>query len=333
MLRWFLLFAGGLFLSLVLTPLVRRLAAAAGALDQPDPRKVHRHPTPRWGGLALFAAVWVPFGVFLVVDHRASAAIGTVRAPFFTETIGLFLASVTVTLVGLADDRWGVPSRIKLLGQLGAAALLAAFELRIQGISNPVGKSWIGFAPWLAYGVTLLWVTAIVNAVNFIDGLDGLAAGVVTIAAITFFVVAVRTEPGLAKWIDRGHLYLTAALCVTIAGAAVGFLRYNFHPASIFMGDTGSMLLGILLAGASLMGTMKTAALPVLLPGLILGIPLLDVTLAIVRRVRKHARLDAPDREHLHHLLLSSGLSHRQAVLAVYLFCTVLSLLAVLFTK
>jgi len=326
-------FGGALVVSLALTPFVRRLAIRAGAMDRPDARKVHDAPVPRWGGLALFGAVAVSFGAFLALDPRARAALANARAPFGREILGVALACVTVVLVGLADDRWGVPAKLKFAGQLLAAGMLVMFELRIQGFRNPFGSAWVALPVWAAAAVTMLWVVSIVNAVNFMDGLDGLAAGVVAIAAATFFAVAILHEPSLKKWLDRGHLYFTAALCAAIAGAAVGFLRHNFHPATIFMGDTGSMLLGVLLAAASLMGTMKIAAVTVLVPGLILGIPLLDVTWAVVRRFRKRVRLDAPDREHLHHRLLASGLSHRQAVLAVYLFCTVLSLFAVLLSR
>ncbi|WP_027717641.1 glycosyltransferase family 4 protein [Desulfovirgula thermocuniculi] len=285
--------------SYLATPWVRRVAFRLGAVDRPDARKVHREPMPRLGGVAVYAAF---------------VAAVIVAVPKSLEVLGLLLGLTLVTLVGVADDVRGLSPRLKLAGQVVSALALLPFGIEIYFVTNPLNGHLVDLG-WLGLPLTVFWVVAVTNAVNLIDGLDGLAGGVSLIAALTMAAV------GFVQWkffgaADQQEVILLALL---LAAALLGFLRHNFHPASIFLGDAGSMLLGYALAAMAVMGLTKSVtAVAVVLPLLILGIPLLDTFMAILRRYFNRRPIFAPDKEHLHHQLLALGLSHRQAVLTIY---------------
>jgi UDP-GlcNAc:undecaprenyl-phosphate/decaprenyl-phosphate GlcNAc-1-phosphate transferase len=299
-----------------LTPLVRRLAVRFGAIDQPSERKLHVVPTPTMGGLAM----WVSFLV----------AIGVSRfLPFFdsmNETAAEPLAAVvTCTLMtglGVIDDRRGTSALAKLTAQIFIAGVLVLLGVQLAFFVLP-GYWTVVLGTDEAVPLTILWVVAAANAINLVDGLDGLAAGMVGIAAATFFVYMVR------DFSDTGSV--AALLSVITVGICVGFLPWNFHPARIFMGDTGSMLLGMLVAIATISGVgrnpfppsqgeVAVIALPLLVPLLVLGIPFLDVLLAIVRRTRKGLGIAHADKEHIFHHLMDIGHGHRGAVMLMYLW-------------
>jgi UDP-GlcNAc:undecaprenyl-phosphate GlcNAc-1-phosphate transferase len=299
-----------------LTPLVRRLAVRFGAIDQPSERKLHVVPTPTMGGLAM----WVGFLV----------AIGVSRfLPFFdsmNETAAEPLAAVvTCTLMtglGVIDDRRGTSALAKLTAQIFIAGILVLLGVQLAYFVLP-GYWTVVLGTDEAVPLTILWVVAAANAINLVDGLDGLAAGMVGIAAATFFVYMVR------DFSDTGSV--AALLSVITVGICVGFLPWNFHPARIFMGDTGSMLLGMLVAIATISGVgrnpfppsqgeVAVIALPLLVPLLVLGIPFLDVLLAIVRRTRKGLGIAHADKEHIFHHLMDIGHGHRGAVMLMYLW-------------
>ena len=299
-----------------LTPLVRRLAIRFGAIDQPSERKLHVVPTPTMGGLAM----WIGFLV----------AIGVSRfLPFFdsmNETAAEPLAAVvTCTLMtglGVIDDRRGTSALAKLTAQIFIAGVLVLLGVQLAFFVLP-GYWTVVLGTDEAVPLTILWVVAAANAINLVDGLDGLAAGMVGIAAATFFVYMVR------DFSDTGSV--AALLSVITVGICVGFLPWNFHPAKIFMGDTGSMLLGMLVAIATISGVGRTPfppsqgevaviALPLLVPLLVLGIPFLDVLLAIVRRTRKGLGIAHADKEHIFHHLMDIGHGHRGAVMLMYLW-------------
>jgi UDP-GlcNAc:undecaprenyl-phosphate/decaprenyl-phosphate GlcNAc-1-phosphate transferase len=299
-----------------LTPLVRRLAIRFGAIDQPSERKLHVVPTPTMGGLAM----WIGFLV----------AIGVSRfLPFFdsmNETAAEPLAAVvTCTLMtglGVIDDRRGTSALAKLTAQIFIAGVLVLLGVQLAFFVLP-GYWTVVLGTDEAVPLTILWVVAAVNAINLVDGLDGLAAGMVGIAAATFFVYMVR------DFSDTGSV--AALLSVITVGICVGFLPWNFHPAKIFMGDTGSMLLGMLVAIATISGVgrnpfppsqgeVAVIALPLLVPLLVLGIPFLDVLLAIVRRTRKGLGIAHADKEHIFHHLMDIGHGHRGAVMLMYLW-------------
>lgn len=301
-----------LMLSLVFTPVVRRLAVALRVIDHPGRRKVHRTPMPRLGGVAVYAA-WAA-ALLLAAHLPRDAQLMSLLKPVIV--LGGF-----VVLFGAFDDRYDLPGRMKLLGQVIAASLIFSLGYRIELITNPFGGDWVFPLP-LSYLLTVLWVVGMMNAVNLIDGLDGLATGIVGIASLGLIFASFQAQA-------QASMVIFAAL----AGACAGFLRYNFHPASIFLGDSGSQMLGYLMAVTPLMETQykAAAAAALLVPLTALALPIFDTGLAFIRRVRWRQSIFRADKYHLHHRLLKMGLSHEQVVLFMYLICGYLSLMAVLF--
>jgi UDP-GlcNAc:undecaprenyl-phosphate/decaprenyl-phosphate GlcNAc-1-phosphate transferase len=306
-------------------PLVRRLAYRLGAVDTPsDPRKVHREPVPTLGGIAMF-------GGFLVA--MAAAALLPGFGPLFestSEPIALLVGAGVIVLIGIADDLMGLPPTVKLAGHIVAALGVVVFGIQLVYVWVP-GLGVIALSPDLGLVLTILALVAMINAVNLIDGLDGLAAGVAMIAAVAFYLFTVRSEPsGLAEAIPTSATLVAAV----VAGMCAGFLLHNWHPARIFMGDTGAMLLGLLLGAAGVAFVGRTTApsnadfygsVPLLVPALVLAIPFLDTAFAVARRAVSRQPLSVADKGHLHHLLLAFGHSHRRAVLVLYYWSAVLA--------
>lgn len=292
-----LLLAGGI--TLAATPWVRRQAFRWGAVDRPNARKVHKGVMPRLGGLAVYAG----FVTAVLVTIQPTRSL-----------YGLLLGMTLIMLLGALDDIRGLSPRVKLAGQVAAALVLLPLGVQVYFVTNPFNGHIVDLG-WLGIPITIFWVVAVTNAVNLIDGLDGLAGGVSCIAALTMAVV------GWTQWQVFGAAGQREIimLALMLAAALLGFLRYNFHPAKIFLGDSGSMLLGYTLAVMAIMGLTKSVtAVSVLVPLVILGIPLLDTFFAVLRRYHRHRPIFQPDKEHLHHQLLALGLSHRQAVLVIY---------------
>jgi len=311
-------FAVALIVALAITPLIILLAKKTGAMDAPNARKVHKKPIPRIGGLAIYAGFMASI-IFVVIKYGLDAEM-------IRETVGLMLSGTLIVALGLVDDYKNLPAKIKLLGQICAAAMLVlVFDVRIDFVTDPFGD-YIYLdnfpIPHLAIPVTMFWLVGLTNTVNLIDGLDGLAAGVAAIASFTILLVA----------LEQGFI-LVAVMTAALAGAAVGFLKYNFNPAEIFMGDTGSMFLGFMLAGISVTGAVKSVAtIALVVPIFALGLPILDTTFAIVRRVRGGVPIFKPDKGHLHHRLLSVGFTQRQAVLLMYVISALFGLSAIALT-
>ncbi|MCG0275756.1 MAG: undecaprenyl/decaprenyl-phosphate alpha-N-acetylglucosaminyl 1-phosphate transferase [Thermosediminibacteraceae bacterium] len=292
-------------LAYIATPKVIRLAWKIGAIDVPkDARRVHKKPTPRLGGLAIFAAFTLVGLVTLPLDH--------------SPIRGMLIGGAFIVAVGVLDDIFGLPAKIKLLLQVAAAYILVLFGLKVEFITNPFGGL-LHLGKW-SVPVTLFWVVGITNTLNFIDGLDGLAAGIAAIASVTMMVVNIS--------LGQTNAILITAL---LAGAALGFLPYNFNPAKIFMGDTGAMFLGYILAAVAVYGTVKSAtAIALIVPILALGLPIFDTAFAIIRRFINGKPIMQADRGHIHHRLLDVGFSQRQAVVYMYLMSLALGLCAVL---
>lgn len=294
-----------LVLSLVVTPWVIRLAHRLGAMDEPDQRKMHAFPMPRLGGLAVYLA----FISTLLITQ-----------PLTTPLWGLVCGATLIVLLGMWDDVRGISPWLKFTGQIVAALTLIPFGIHFEFLTNPFGG--IVFLGLWGIPLTVFWLVAVTNAVNLIDGLDGLASGTALIASLTLAVVA----------FTLGNVPVVAVTLI-LAGAILGFLRYNFHPARVFLGDTGSMFLGFTLATLAVMGLTKGAtALSVIIPVVILGIPLTDTAFAVLRRFRNKKPIFYPDKGHLHHRLLGAGLTHRGAVLTMYGVNVVLGGSAVLLT-
>lgn len=289
--------------TLILTPLVRHGAQALGLCDEPSCRRINTIPILTGGGIAIWGGI---MGALVLA------------MPLTPSVQAIMLGGTAVFLLGCVDDFLELSPRIKLLGQIGAALLILPFGLQIQFVTNPWGGM-IFLGIW-GLPLTVLWVVGITNTVNFIDGLDGLAAGVVAIASVTLTVVA---------W-QEGQME-AARLTLLVAGAALAFLLFNFHPARIIMGDSGAMLLGYFLATASILGALKSAtAMTLLVPILALGVPITDTLLAIIRRRANGHPISLADKDHIHHRLLRAGFSHRGAVLTVYVISILLGTMAVL---
>ncbi len=301
---------------LLATPPVKKLAVWLGAIDLPQDRKVHKNPTPTLGGIAIFLGVLV--AVLLVklltaFTHWPSAPDGVRQALGAPEFLGILVSSSMIMVLGMVDDlRWLSPWA-KLGGQVIASLTLIAFGVNIGTISWRAGNTLdLSGSPILSILLTLLWMVFFTNVINLIDGLDGLAAGISAIAAGAFFIYG--TQVGLDQSIVQAMLVAAA-----VGGACLGFLRYNFNPAKIFMGDCGAQFLGFLLGAISIQGILKRTAVATLFtPLIILAIPVGDTLLAIVRRTRARQPFHQPDKNHIHHRLLQIGHSQRQAVLLIY---------------
>ena len=307
----------------VLTFYVIRFASRKGAVVLPDERRVHDRPTPTIGGLAMVGG--------FVVSFATAYALPQFHQVFHssTEAVGILLAALTMAGVGLIDDLRDVSAPAKVAGQVLAASILTFFGATMFYFRVPFAGV-VVLAPSIVPLLTALWVVAMANAINLIDGLDGLASGIVAIASIAFFVYA-------DKLVGLGSLSPTTIgpLVAIIAGAVcVGFLPHNFHPAKIFMGDTGALFLGLLMAASTSVVGGRTSDVsgetffffaPLFIPFVILGVPMADMLFAIVRRTAKRASVSTPDKAHLHHRLLQMGHGHRRSVLILWAWTLVLS--------
>ncbi|HET6282418.1 MAG TPA: undecaprenyl/decaprenyl-phosphate alpha-N-acetylglucosaminyl 1-phosphate transferase [Polyangia bacterium] len=287
----------------LLTPLIRTLALRLGVLDHAlSSRKIHGRPVPRLGGIAIVAAFYVP----LIALNFFRSEVGRMFLAERNQAVGLFMGGLLIAFLGIYDDLWGAGAKRKFVVQFAVAGLLYYLGFRIDAVANPFGEPL--HLGWAGLPFTLLWMVGVVNAMNLIDGLDGLAGGVGLVAVITTFLVALQ----------RGHP-LMILFCAALGGAILGFLFYNFNPASIFMGDTGSMFIGFVLAAAAIQTNQKSStAVAVIIPAIALGLPILDTILAMSRRAVRGRPLFRADKEHIHHRLIAVGLSHRQAVLLLY---------------
>ena len=294
-------FALALGIVILLTPAIGQMARRIGAVDAPEARRLNELPIPRLGGIALFLGILVPSLAFLEIN---------------SETRGLLLGASIAATVGAIDDFRGLTWWQKLGGQVTAAAVPAAFGIYIDRFTFPLlTDPYIELPTWLGVGATIVWVVALMNMVNFLDGMDGLAAGVCGIAGFTFAVIALSLGKPTA-----------AVFSAIVAGACFGFLRHNFFPARIFMGDSGALLLGYALATIAIQGLLKTASTVVLFfPLVMLAIPILDTTFVLARRIKHGQKLYAADQSHLHFRFLRRGFSQRRAALTMYAWCVTLA--------
>jgi UDP-GlcNAc:undecaprenyl-phosphate GlcNAc-1-phosphate transferase len=319
----------------LLTPWVRRLAIRAGALDIPDARRVHTEPIPRWGGLAIYIGVAVGMlaGLARLYLLAPSDSVFLGRALQF---LGLLLVGTGVLVVGMLDDRKQFSALVQMGALLLAGLVVQLFGVQIEGFAAPIGGKfsearWIPLGAW-AIPITALWIFVVSKTMDTIDGLDGLAAGVSAIAALALALMALQAADLLDQPYPNWLIAITAA---AIAGAAGGFLRYNFNPARIFMGTGGAQFLGFMLGGLSVIGAFKTAtAFAMLIPVLVFGLPFLDAGLAVVRRLLSGQPIHKPDKKHIHHQLLERGLNQRQTVLILYGIAAAMAVVAlILFRK
>lgn len=303
-----LCFSIAFVMALVLTPVAKSIAYKIGAIDVPkDKRRMHKEPTPRLGGLAIYFGFLISIVFFARLDK---------------QLLGILAGSLIILIVGIIDDVKQIRASIKLVAQIIAALIVAFCNVRISAISMPVGLVDGGILSLGIFSIpiTVLWIVGATNAVNLIDGLDGLAAGICSIATFSLFFIAILA--GEAS---------VAILAAALAGSCLGFLPYNFNPAKIFMGDTGSTFLGYMLSIICIQGLFKGyVVISFIVPFLILGLPIFDTTFAILRRIKNKKPIMSPDRGHLHHRLMDMGLSQKQTVAILYVIAMILGLSAVM---
>jgi UDP-GlcNAc:undecaprenyl-phosphate GlcNAc-1-phosphate transferase len=295
---------------------MRAIARKYNIADHPSERRINTKTVPRAGGLAV-AGAFALIGTLLVIfSAQLGLSAGSGSAELTSDgAAALLLGTVIAGVIGLIDDRYDLRARWQIVGQFLIALIPIAFGLRIAFISNPFGAGDLLFPDAIALGVTIFWTLGMQNSMNFIDGLDGLSGGISLFAAVTLGVIALPTSP------------LLAALSFTLAGALAGFLRFNFYPASIYMGTSGILAVAYALAVLALLGTAKVAAAL-----LILGVPIIDALFVIVGRIAAGRSPYTPDESHIHRRLLSYGFSHRGSVLVLYALTAALSILALLLT-
>ncbi|NHM29980.1 glycosyltransferase family 4 protein [Neobacillus terrae] len=294
------------FAAILLTPLVKKLAFKIGATDKPNKRKVHQRIMPRLGGLAIYISFLI--GIFMI-------------KPLSEYHMPIVLGSLIIILTGIIDDVKEISPKVKLAGQIAAAFIVVFMgEINIEFINLPFGGR-IDFGI-MSIPITMIWIVGVTNAINLIDGLDGLAAGVSTIALFTIAGMALM----------MGNMYVLA-MALILAASTLGFLLYNFHPAKIFMGDTGALFLGFMISVLALLGYKNVTFISLLVPVIILGVPLSDTFFAIIRRLVNKKPLSAPDKSHLHHCLLKAGFSHKQTVLLIYAMSAMFGLAAFIFSQ
>jgi UDP-GlcNAc:undecaprenyl-phosphate GlcNAc-1-phosphate transferase len=316
--------------SYLLTPWVREWAVRAGVMDIPDPRRVHKEPVPRWGGLAIYIGVLLGMlaGLLRLYLLAPSAEVFFTRA---MPILGLLLIGTGVLIAGMLDDKKGFSAFVQAGILLMAGLLVQPFGVRIEGFMAPLGGSfhdarWVALGVW-AIPVTAIWMFVISKTMDTIDGLDGLAAGVSAIAALSLALMALQAADILNQPYPNWLIAISAA---AIAGASAGFLRHNFNPARIFMGTGGAQFLGFMLAGLAVIGAFKAATVfAIVIPVLVFGLPLIDAVNVVLRRALSGHPIHKPDKRHIHHQLLERGLSHRQTVLLLYGITLLLALLAV----
>lgn len=300
-------FFSAVIISFVMTPMARRLAIRVGAMDVPkETRKIHNKPMPYFGGLAIYVAIISCMFVYM---------------PHNSTNYYIMAGATIIVLAGVIDDMYDMPAKVKLLIQILAALVAIRGGVQIHFITNPLSETGMSYLfNGLSFIITLFWIVGITNTINLIDGLDGLASGVASIAATTLLFTAARL----------GHDFIVMQ-CAIIAGASLGFLPFNFNPAKIFMGDTGSLLLGYMLAVTSVSGMVKSvAAIALAVPVFALGLPILDTAFAIIRRYLNKKPIMEADKDHLHHKLMRFGLNQRQTVLVMYFISMLLGSVSVI---
>lgn len=266
-----------------------------GLVDLPNERKIHKIPVSRLGGVAIWSSTMLTFLLLVFLSYY----------PYGSLLSGILLGGSLMFLLGLIDDVYNLNAKFKLFIQIAIVTIVYLLGVKIDTIFNPFSLGDVIELGWLSYPITLLWVVGICNAVNFIDGVDGLAGSVITVNSITLAIVAVAMTPSNS---------ISALIAFILAGSMLAFLAYNFNPAKIFMGDSGALFAGFLLATLSITGVMKTATLAILLPFVVLAVPIIDITFSSLRRILKGHSPFVADAEHIHHKLLKAGFSQNSTV-------------------
>ncbi len=295
-----------------IVPLVIEFSQKEGLVDLPNERKIHKLPISRLGGIAIWSSAMLTFLVLVLLSYY----------PYGSLLSGILLGGSLMFLLGLVDDIYNLNAKFKLVIQLMVATIVYLLGVQIDTIFTPFNGGILHLGI-LAYPITVLWIVGISNAVNFIDGVDGLAGSVITVSSIALALISVAMTPAQP---------ITALIAFILAGSMLAFLTFNFNPAKIFMGDSGALFSGFLLATLSIAGVMKGAALAVLLPFLVLAVPIIDITFSSIRRIMKGKSPFVADAEHIHHKLLKAGLSQKKTVAVLTFIAIVGGALATYFT-
>ena len=318
-LKYILILGGTFFISVFLTPLIRLLAFRIGAVDYPNARRINKKPMPSAGGLAIFMSFGLATLLMMPLIMKTNWGLRT----YFDYMWPVILSAAVIVLTGLIDDVKELGPKAKMVGiLLGASMIWFLTDFRLDDFKIPFGGPHLYFAPWLSFLLTVLWIISITNAVNLLDGLDGLVSGVSMISLITMGIVSYFFLPG-------HPLFLPLTIFLLVAAIA-GFFPYNYHPAIIYLGDTGALFIGFMIAVLSLQGLKNATAVAVVTPMVILGVPITDTFLAIVRRKLSGQKISEADRRHLHHRLLSLGLTHRGTVLVIYGISSIFAMISLL---
>ena len=318
-LQFILVLIATFLISLILTPFVKLLAFKIDAVDYPNARRINKKPMPSAGGLAILLAFTIATLLLLPMITKGYVA----KTSYLTYTLPVVVGGWIIGLTGLVDDIKELSPRLKMLGIfIGASVIWFFTDFRLDDFKIPFGGPFLHFDPWLSYILTVVWIISITNAVNLIDGLDGLVSGVSIISLVTMGIVSYFFLP------DH-NVFLTLTIFVLVMSIA-GFFPYNYHPAIIYLGDTGALFIGFMIAVLSLQGLKNATAVAVITPMIILGVPITDTFLAIVRRTLSGQKFYTPDKRHLHHRLLSLGLTHRGTVLVIYGISMIFAMISLL---
>ncbi|MCD6312175.1 MAG: undecaprenyl/decaprenyl-phosphate alpha-N-acetylglucosaminyl 1-phosphate transferase [Elusimicrobia bacterium] len=309
---------------LVFEPAFINLAEKKRVYDKPSGRKIHTRLVPLWGGLGIWVSVWAGMAALYFIFGEVRVYL----ADNFSAVNGVFLGSLIILITGMADDKQAVSPTVKLLAQTIAVMMVLIYGVEITGFKIPF-MSYVMFPRLVSIMITAVWLLAFTNVINLIDGVDGLACGISAIAAFTFSVVIIiEAAFGL---LPGGNFF--ALLSLLLSGACVGFLYFNFPPAGVFLGDSGSLLLGFFLGIIAIQGMLKmTAAIALVIPVMVVALPVFDVLSAIIRRRRAHVPIMRADSEHIHHKLLRGGWSSREISLLMYNLTLILSIVAIMAT-
>lgn len=310
MVEYFIPFVTAIIISFFMTPIARKIAIKVNAIDIPkDERRIHKKPIPLLGGIAIYLATTISIILFLPINNTL---------------ISIIIGGTIIFVSGIIDDIKDISAKSKLIFQIIAALVLILGDVKIEFITNPFSVDRpLLYLDGFSIPLTIIWIVGITNAFNLIDGLDGLTAGVASISSLSLLFVA-----------SQFHYNKIMIISVIVAGACLGFLPYNFSPAKIFMGDTGALFLGFMLSAISIEGVMKsTAAIAIIIPIIILGIPIFDTTFAIFRRLLNGKSIMEADSGHLHHKLVKKGYTQKETVLIFYLISGIFGILAVIVAK
>ncbi|MCS7227449.1 MAG: undecaprenyl/decaprenyl-phosphate alpha-N-acetylglucosaminyl 1-phosphate transferase [Endomicrobia bacterium] len=327
------------FLSIFLVPFSNWLAKKLNIYDRPSKRKIKFKKLTRWAGIGMFISFFLSL-LFIVnifpevkniLAYRYTLQWGEYQEVVVLgkQLLGLFFASVLIVIIGSIDDKSGLPPIVKFLVQIIVAYCAMDYGVRILGVNVPLDNKFIAFPRIVSQIVTILWLCGFMNMVNLVDGVDGLAGGIVLISSFTFFVISILQKQVGTPQIS-GQLVLSSILSLILCGCISGFLIYNFYPAKLYMGDTGALWLGLVIGCITTVGLLKTGAMiSFIIPVIVAGIPFVDVLSAIIRRIKKGSGIATADKHHIHHILLSSGWTEREVVLFFYVITLFLSIIAI----